>query len=122
MNAFMSGFAGELLSTGTMEKEAALPPRASLSPERIRAIKKGLMRGATGTAGMGLLYKLINPEASTGHALATGGTAVGGGALGRYAAGRAGLGSRGKGISSLIGSVAALRALQRHRKAKRAEG
>lgn len=121
MNAFRYGFAAELLTPPRIEKRAepAGTRHIPITPEQLRQIKKGLMRGAGGAAGAALLYKLINPGIDTGQALASGGAMVGGGSLGGYSAKRMGLGRRGQGLGSVIGSVAALRALHKHRKDRR---
>ena len=117
MSVLLHGFTDELLTLG---KEAA--PRApALSPEQLAVVKRRLGSAAKGTLGTALLYKLISPDVPISSAVASGGALVGGGALGRLVGRKAGLGSKYRMAASLGGSVAALRALGHHRKAKRNE-
>ena len=117
MGTFLQAFGDELVKVA----RGTIPPSPKLSPAQIAAVKKALTRGATGTVGAAALLKLVNPGTDLGEALASGGAIVGGGSLGRHVARRAGLGRRGRGWGGLAGSLAGLRAMQKHRKAKRSE-
>ena len=116
MDNFLSGFADELLSGGHVKE--GLDPAAR---NEILRRNRGLIRGAGGTLGAGLLYKMMDPDVSLGRAITTGGALTGGGMLGRHVARSAGLGNMGRGMAGLVGSIAGVRALRRLSKKKSRE-
>lgn len=109
----LDAFADELVKVG-----APQITQRKVSPELIAKIKRGTGRFAGGTALAALFQGLINPDVSSGRALARGASITGGMMAGGALAKKIGLGRRGQNLLSLLGSVAALRTLLKYEKAK----
>lgn len=108
MDAFRAGFMNELVAGFEPFIKQALGDDSDLS----KLVGEHAGRFARGTLGSGLLYKIVDPEVTTGEALRTGAAVTGGGMAGSAAARKLKLGALAGGGLSLLGSAAGAKVMR----------